>query len=275
MAIGADGAALEIHGPAGETSFLAGPFTTDAAWQAPAASFGPTEFGEVILGAPPAVADRSIRAVDARMRVFRSTPSTGAFKTWPVGSQFRVGLEQAVARGDTTLFLSESIPEVIGAQIGAAAPAAWYTAPAGGGVSAPAIDDATVYVLVGAGRDKNNGYTSVEVFSAPLPTSTPAAPAALRRVGATSLHAMDAPIAGAGHVAWRVWLDPDHTAVDVLDVASSRRVRFTPPPARRVGRLVYVDDAELAVVVVDAANRSMTAPTWTWRVRLDALPSAP
>ncbi len=269
MVVGADGAALEIA-TAHQFDFLAGPFAPSPAWAAPAARISEAKLGETILDQPFALAGRSVRAVDARERVLRSSPSTGDFTTWRAGPAFRSTIGHAVARGDTTLFLADSIPEVVGIQRGSSPPAVWYAPPAGGGVSAPALDGATVYFLQGRGRDKNNHYTGIDLFSAPLAAAAPSP----RRLAPTSAQLMPDPIAGGGHVAWRVWLQPDRSAVDVLDVASGKRVRFTPPQGRTTGRLVFVDAQELGVEVVDAATaRSMSAHTWTWRLRLDALPS--
>ncbi len=274
MAIGLDGAALELHGPARESVFLAGPFAPDASWQTPAAAYGREEFGEVILGYPFAVAGRSIRAVDARQRIFRSSSSTSAFTAMP--AHFRGTLGDAVAVGDATIAVVETIPETLVLQLGDAPPVAWYRPPRGGGVSAPAIDGDTAYLLVGSGRDRNNGYAAIDVYGAPIPTST--MPPVLQRVGATSagsLHWMSNPVAGGGHVAWRAALDAEHAAIDVLDLVSSRRTRFVAPSSTGIANVLWVDDTELGVEVLheDEAG-SMTARSWIWRVTLAGLPDA-
>ena len=275
MSIGLDSAALELHGPASESVFLAGPFAPDVCWQRPAASYPAGVFGEVILGYPFAVAARSIRAVDARQRIFRSSPSTAAFTAMP--ANFRGSLGDAVAVGDATIAVVETIPETLVLQLGDAAPIAWYRPARGGGVSAPAIDGDTAYLLVGSGRDRNNGYAAIDVYATPVPTS--ATPPVLQRVGGTSpgsIHWMSNPVAGGGHVAWRAALDAAHAAIDVLELASSRRARFVPPSSMRVANVLWVGDTELGVEVLrDDEAGSMTAQSWIWRIPLAGLPDAP
>lgn len=276
MAIGRDGAALELHGPDDESVFLAGPFAPEVSWHTPAAAYGAREHGEVILDQPFAVAGRSIRAVDARLRVFRSSPATSAFAVRP--AHFRATLGGVVAVGDATIAVAETIPETWVLQLGEAAPIAWYTPPRGGGLSAPAIDGDTLYVLVGSGRDRNNGYAAIDVYATPVPTS--AAAPVLRHVGATSpatLHWMSTPVAGAGRVAWRAALDREHAAIDVLELASSRRTRFVAPLGTRVVDVRWVSDTELGAEVTrdDGETRSMTSRTSLWRIPLASLPDAP
>lgn len=263
-AVGDDSAVLE----AGH-SFYTGPFSNDPTWDAPTAKLG-SELGEVIFDPSLTVTGRSVRAVDARSRVLRTDPTTPLFKALEAQPIFKASLDGVVAKGDVAVFRAETIPEQLGVQVGSSAPVPWYTVARGEGVSAPARDRDTLYWLQGHGRDKNNVFTSIDVFSAPFPTSS-ARPIA-KKVGATGLTTSNDPIAGAGRVAWRTWLDADHSAVDVLDVASSRTVRFTPPRDKTIGRLVWVDDREVAVEIFKAGSRSMTGRMQTWRIALAGLP---
>lgn len=273
FAVGADGALLSFDSR-GERTFFAGPFTDDPAWRAPAARLTEAALGEAILNEPLTVSGRSIRAVDARQRLLRSSVAAGTFSARAAGPLFRGSLDHVVARGDVTVFRVETIPEAFGVQLGDAAPAIWLQPARGLGMSAPALDGSELYWLQGQGRDKNNGFSSIEVFSAAFPTS--ASPPSPRRIASTASTILSEPVAGAGHVAYEVLVGGGRTAVDVLDVASSRTVRFDPPASRSVARIVFVDAKELAVEVTDTARvRSMTAPMWTWRVELAGLPAAP
>jgi hypothetical protein len=271
FAVADDGALLSFDSRS-ERTFFAGPFADDPAWHSPVARLTEAALGEAILNEPLTVSGRSIRAVDARQRVLRS--SAGTFSARAAGPRFRGSLDHAVARGDVTVFRVETIPEAFGIQIGDTAPTIWLQPAAGLGVSAPALDGNELYWLQGKGRDKNNGFSSIEVFSATFPTS--ASPPLPRRIASTASTILSEPAAGGGHVAYEVLVGHDgRAAVDVLDVATSRTVRFDPPASRTAARIVYVDAKELAVEVTEARGRSMTAPMWTWRVELAGLPAAP
>jgi len=273
FAVAADGALLSFVSR-GERTFFAGPFGDDPAWRAPAARLTEATLGETILNEPLTVSGRSIRAVDARQRVLRSSVAAGTFAARAAGPLFRGSLDHVVARGDVTVFRVETIPEAFAVQLGDAAPAIWLQPAPGLGVSAPALDGGDLYWLQGQGRDKNNGFSSIEVFSAAFPTS--ASPPSPRRIASTASTLLSEPVAGGGHVAYEVLAGAGRTAVDVLDVATSKTVRFDPPASRSVARIVYVDAKELAIEVTEAARvRSMTAPMWTWRVELAGLPAAP
>jgi hypothetical protein len=273
FAVSGDGALLSFDS-LGDRAFFAGPFSDDPVWHAPAAHLTQSALGEAILNEPLTVSGRSIRAVDARQRVLRSSPTAGSFSAQAAGPLFRGSLDHAVARGDVTVFRVETIPEAFGIQVGDTAPALWFQPAAGQGVSAPAIDASELYWLQGKGRDRNNGFSSIEVFSAPFPTSS--SPPSPRRIASTATTILSEPTAGAGHVAYEVLVDPDRrAAVDILEVATSRTVRFEPPASKTVARIVYVDAKEVAVEVTDARERSMTSPMWTWRITLAGLPSAP
>ncbi len=264
-AVGDDSAMIGV-----DKTFFTGPFANTFGWRIPSGTLGP-ELGEVIMSSSIAITSRSIRSVDERSRVLRTDPTAPPFRAHDALPIFSSSLDGVVARQAVTVFVAESIPEKFGIQIGALPPEIWYTAAAGEGLSAPARDGDQIVWFYGHGRDNNNHFTSIDVFSAAFPLSN--APPVRRKIGTTKLRTMTEPIAGAGHVAYKSWLDAAHSMVLVLDSASGRTVQFTPPHDRTIGRLVWVNDQEVAIEIVDANRRTMSA--LLWRISLASMPVVP
>ena len=91
-------------------------------------------------------------------------------------------------------------------------------------------------------------------------------------VVATRARLMSDPVAGADHVAFKVFAGEERAVVDVVDARTSRTVRFVPPEGKVVARLVSVDAQELCLEVGDRADPASNAPLSTWRLALRGLP---
>lgn len=250
--------------------YFAFPLAGDGPRSQPVAVLERSLLGETIVDEPPAFASGALRAVDARGRLLMAEPAASSVKARSAGSKAQGSLRRVVARGPVALVTVATIPERILAWSSDHEPSIVRAARPASGMSGLAVDGAQVYWLEGRGRDPRNRFQAIDLWTAPFPRHV--APIEGRRVVATRARLMSDPVAGADHVAFKVFAGEERAVVDVVDARTSRTVRFVPPEGKVVAQLVSVDAQELCLEVVDRADPASNAPLSTWRLALRGLP---
>jgi hypothetical protein len=273
LAIGQEGAALEVvdaeNPDQPERWFVGGVLNDGASWRRISAHL-PRSRDEIIFNIPLAVGAGVLSGVDARGRVFRSQPQSADFRRWPVGADMPGSLCCVVSQPTRTYFLVETIPERVGVQDGERPPRVLRQPAAGGGIPAFTIDGDTAWWLEGSGRDRNNQYTAMALFTSPL--SKESGELQPQRVAAVSPSAGRSIVAGDGRVAWfEAAAEPRRQSVVVFEPRTARAVRYTPAQPATPWRILAVDRRELLIEVGGSAKNGASQKSETWRLPLDAL----
>lgn len=261
-----DGAVIEVvfdnAGGYASRAYLRGPLREDAAWREVAAVLPRKQFrgfiGESVLSVGGRVVVEQnggpLRWYDAEAKRWQEVP--GSREGWECC---------ASGHGDAVVFALEGIPErPMAARLGEGAHSLRRGPVAG--TSPVMIDGARAVWLEGRGRDNNNFYRSIALWTADVVDGPALANA--RQVLPLPLKTMRTPQFGDGVVAIPMRESMEGLMLVKLDPEEQRALRA--PVGQRVERVLWITSDEVAVRI--GSGEMGGAPGVLWRIPLAALP---
>lgn len=267
-----DGAVVEIayDNKSGFASraYLRGPLREDPSWSKVAARLLRSEYPSFIGEAELSVGGRVVVAANGGPLRWLD-PATEKWERIP-GS--KSGWACCFAgHGDFVTFMIESIPErVMAARLGE--PAHELRLPVkGGGTSPIAIDGTRAVWLEGQGRDKNNIYERIELWTGEVSEHQKIERA--RVVTALPLATMARPIFNGGVAVVSLFKQGAISDLAVIRVADAETLLLAPPKGLVNKGIVWVASDEVAVRV--GPLKPMVAPAKVRRIPISSLPLLP
>lgn len=264
-----DGAAIEVSFDNREgfasRAYLRGPLREDPAWRTVTASLLRRDFPEFI--------GESVFSAGGRVVVEQSGGPLRWYDVaagrWVEVPGSREGWECcASGHGDAVSFLLETIPEkAMAARLGEAAHPLRRGAVEG--MSPVAIDGTRAVWVEGRGRDRNNYYGRVELWTGELSRGLTLETATM--VAVLPRRTMARPTLGGGVVA--IPLEDRGNGLAVVRLGTTGLKKLAAPPDQSVERLLWVAADEIAVQI--GPGTMAVEPSRVRRIPLDALPPLP
>lgn len=275
VAFGDSNAIVELIGVGPKSAvdryFLDGPLRSSMIWYDATMRIAPGSLGDIIPGGY-AAPGSSITLYDHRSRLIRGEPATGQFTVLLQDPRWS-NIDWIAAAGETLLLGTATIPERTGfIPVNSSTPVPLLEVPRGGGTSPVVVDGDRLYWAEGRGRDENNNYDEIDLWTGPVPGEGRFTP---RRIAGTDQRTMMQLHAGGERVAYLTYAaDPMQSrALVVVDVANggSRRVTTTPlGPIREIVGLSS-DEVLLTVARPGEAPDPAVSTLEVVRLRIDSL----
>ncbi len=252
--------------------FLDAPLGSSMIWYEARMRIAPGSLGDLIPGGYVAE-DSAITLYDQRSRLIRGDLASEKFTVLLEDPRW-FNIDWIVAAGDTLLLGTATIPERSGfIPVNSRTPIPLFDVPPGGGTSPVVVAGDRLYWAEGRGRDKNNRYQEIDLWTRPLPGGAPFTP---RRIAGTDQRHMMQLHAGGERVAYLTYADDakqvrELVVVDVAD-GGSRRVATTPR-----GRVLHIrgltrDEILLTVATPgEAPDGAAISTPEIVRLRVDSL----
>ena len=208
--------------------FLAAPLGSSMIGYGARMRIAPGSLGDLIPGGY-VTEGSAITLYDHRSRLIRGDPASEKFAVLLQDPRW-FNIDWIAAAGDTLLLGTATNPERSGfIPVNSRTPIPLLDVPPGGGTSPVVVADERLYWAEGRGRDKNNRYDEIDLWTGPLPVVAPFTP---RRIAGTDQRYMMQLHAGGERVAYLTHAADakqvrELVVVDVAD-GGSRRVATTP-----------------------------------------------